>query len=136
MKEFEDPQAQLEDRQYNVQKKKDNHWYTKHYTENYHPPPPLPDFFTGNKNQIFIFWAYKKIALACITVEMKPYTSCFVTVSFIRPVLLVDETGVAWKSHRPVTSHWQTLSHRFKKKITPNKTTLSIIIKCGGILLF
>ena len=31
MQEFEDPQAQLEDRQYNVQKKKDNHWYTKHY---------------------------------------------------------------------------------------------------------
>ena len=23
---------------------------------------------------------------------MKPYTSCFVTVSFIRPVLLVEET--------------------------------------------
>jgi len=56
MQEFEDPQAQLEDRQYNVQKKKDNHWYTKHYTENY-PHPPLPDFFTGNKNQIYIFWA-------------------------------------------------------------------------------
>jgi hypothetical protein len=55
MQEFEDPQvgqAQLEDRQYNVQEKKDNHWYTKHYTENYHPsPPPLPDFFLGhNKN--------------------------------------------------------------------------------------
>jgi hypothetical protein len=29
MQEFEDPQAQLEDRKYNVQKKKDNHWYTK-----------------------------------------------------------------------------------------------------------
>jgi len=26
-------------------------------------------------------------------------------------VLLVEETGVAGKTHRPVASHWQTLSH-------------------------
>jgi len=28
-----------------------------------------------------------------------------------RSVLLVEETGVPWENHRPVTSHWQTLSH-------------------------
>ena len=27
------------------------------------------------------------------------------------PVLLVDETGVPGENHRPVASHWQTLSH-------------------------
>jgi hypothetical protein len=27
-----------------------------------------------------------------------------------RSVLLVDETGVPGENHRPVTSHWQTLS--------------------------
>jgi hypothetical protein len=27
-------------------------------------------------------------------------------------VLLVEETGVPRENHRPVTSHWQTLSHR------------------------
>jgi hypothetical protein len=26
-------------------------------------------------------------------------------------VLLVEETGVPWENHRPVASHWQTLSH-------------------------
>ena len=28
-----------------------------------------------------------------------------------RPVLLVEETGVPGENHRPVASHWQTLSH-------------------------
>jgi hypothetical protein len=28
-----------------------------------------------------------------------------------RSVLLVEETGVPGENHRPVTSHWQTLSH-------------------------
>jgi len=26
-------------------------------------------------------------------------------------VLLVEETGIHGENHRPVTSHWQTLSH-------------------------
>jgi hypothetical protein len=29
-----------------------------------------------------------------------------------RPVLLVEETGVPGENHRPVASHWQTLSHK------------------------
>jgi hypothetical protein len=28
-----------------------------------------------------------------------------------RSVLLVEETGVHWENHRPVASHWETLSH-------------------------
>ena len=27
-------------------------------------------------------------------------------------VLLVEETRVPWKNHQPVTSHWQTWSHK------------------------
>jgi hypothetical protein len=26
-------------------------------------------------------------------------------------VLLVEETGIHWENHWPVTSHWQTLPH-------------------------
>jgi hypothetical protein len=40
------------------------------------------------KMQLYLFEGLR------ITVEMKSYTSCIVTVSFIRLVLLVDETGV------------------------------------------
>jgi hypothetical protein len=28
-----------------------------------------------------------------------------------RSVLLMEETGGPWENHRPVASHWQTLSH-------------------------
>jgi hypothetical protein len=30
-----------------------------------------------------------------------------------RSVLMAEETGVAGENYRPVTSHWQTLSHNF-----------------------
>ena len=30
-----------------------------------------------------------------------------------RSVLLVEETGVSGENHRPVASHWQTVSHNF-----------------------
>jgi hypothetical protein len=29
----------------------------------------------------------------------------------LRPVLLVEETGVPGENHRPAASHWQTWSH-------------------------
>jgi hypothetical protein len=37
----------------------------------------------------------------------------FNNISFIpwQSVLLVEETGVPGENHRPVASHWQTLSH-------------------------
>ena len=34
-----------------------------------------------------------------------------ISVIFWRSVLLVEETGVPGENHRPVTSHWQTLSY-------------------------
>ena len=34
-----------------------------------------------------------------------------VSVMLGRSVLLVEEAGVPGENHRPVTSHWQTLSH-------------------------
>jgi len=34
-----------------------------------------------------------------------------ISVMLWRSVLLVEETGVSRENHRPVASHWQTLSH-------------------------
>jgi len=41
------------------------------------------------------------------------FNATFNTISDIswRSVLLVEETGVPGEYHRPVASHWQTLSH-------------------------
>jgi len=41
------------------------------------------------------------------------FNSTFNNISVIlwRSVLLVDETGVPGENHRPVASHWQTISH-------------------------
>jgi len=43
------------------------------------------------------------------------FNATFNTTSAIswRSVLLVEETGVLGENHRPVASHWQTLSHNF-----------------------
>jgi hypothetical protein len=34
-----------------------------------------------------------------------------ISVILWRSVLLVEETGIPRENHRPVSSHWQTLSH-------------------------
>jgi hypothetical protein len=41
------------------------------------------------------------------------FNATFNNISVIswRSVLLVEETGVPVENHRPVASHWQTLSH-------------------------
>jgi hypothetical protein len=41
------------------------------------------------------------------------FNATFNNISVIswRSVLLVEETGVPRENHRPVASHWQTLSH-------------------------
>jgi hypothetical protein len=41
------------------------------------------------------------------------FNATFNNISVIswRSVLLVEETGVPGENHRPVGSHWQTLSH-------------------------
>jgi hypothetical protein len=38
-----------------------------------------------------------------------------------RSFLLVKETGVPGKKHRPVASHWQTLSHRVESSTPRHK---------------
>jgi hypothetical protein len=41
------------------------------------------------------------------------FNATFNNISVIswRSVLLVEETGLSGENHRPVASHWQTLSH-------------------------
>ena len=47
------------------------------------------------------------------------FNTTFNNISFIswRSVFLVEETGLTGEHHRPVTSHWQTLSHTVVYKV-------------------
>jgi len=47
-----------------------------------------------------------------------------------RSVLLVEETGVPGENHRPVASHWQTLSHNvfFNENIISDITQNSLYV--------
>jgi hypothetical protein len=46
-------------------------------------------------------------------VRVMAFNATFINISVIswRSVLLVQDTGVPGENHRPVASHWQTLSH-------------------------
>ena len=45
-------------------------------------------------------------------VGVKVFNTTFNNISVISyPVLFIEETGVPGETHRPVASHWQTLSH-------------------------
>ena len=57
-------------------------------------------FIEYSSDQMFYGW----FGLWCST----PFSTIFQS---YRSVLLVKETGVPWENHRPVASHWQTLSH-------------------------
>jgi hypothetical protein len=48
-----------------------------------------------------------------VRVRVNVFNDTFNNFSVIswRTVLLVEEIGVPWENHRPVASHWQTLSH-------------------------
>jgi len=48
-------------------------------------------------------------AFVCLMV----FNATFNNISVIswRSVLFVEETGYPWENHRPMASHWQTLSH-------------------------
>jgi len=48
-----------------------------------------------------------------VRVSAMVFNTTFNNISAIswRSVLLVEETGVPGENHRPVSSHWQTLSH-------------------------
>jgi hypothetical protein len=49
----------------------------------------------------------------CEGVKVMVFNATFNNISVIlcQSVLLVEETGVPKENHRPVISHWQTLSH-------------------------
>jgi hypothetical protein len=51
--------------------------------------------------------------VTCNGVRVMVFNATFNNISVISwwSVLLVEETGVFWENHRPVASHWQTLSH-------------------------
>jgi hypothetical protein len=51
--------------------------------------------------------------LVCLFVCVMVFNAIFNNISVIswRSVLLVEETGGPGENHRPVASHWQTLSH-------------------------
>ena len=53
------------------------------------------------------------ICLSGWLVGFMVFNATFNNISFIlwQSVLLVEETGVSGENHRPVASHWQTLSH-------------------------
>jgi hypothetical protein len=48
-----------------------------------------------------------------VRVRVNVFNDTFNNFSVIswRTVLLVEEIAVPWENHRPVASHWQTLSH-------------------------
>jgi len=52
-------------------------------------------------------------AIHCLFDCLMVFNAIFNNISVIswRSVLLVEETGGPGENHRPVTSHWQTLSH-------------------------
>jgi len=55
-----------------------------------------------------------------------------ISVIWWRSVLLVEETGVPGENHRPVASHWQSLSHNIEYT-SPGRDSNSQH-KCSAIL--
>ena len=60
---------------------------------------------------------------------LKPLSTIFQLYCGSRLVLLVEETGVPWENHRPVASHWQSLSHNFVSSTLPHKLLLCVSLK-------
>ena len=60
------------------------------------------------------------------------FNATFNNISVIswRSVLLVEETGVPGENHRPVASHWQTLSHNVVSS-TPRLSDIQTHIVIG-----
>jgi hypothetical protein len=55
----------------------------------------------------------ERLELVCFFVCLMMFNATFNNISVIswRSVLLVEETGGSGENHRPVASHWQTISH-------------------------
>jgi hypothetical protein len=82
------------------------------------------------------FWQKFRISHQCymyrdykgVRVRVMMFNATFNNISVIswRRVLLVEETGVPREIHRPVASHWQTLSHNVISS-TPCQEQLVVI---------
>ena len=55
------------------------------------------------------------LLLSYISIKVMVFITTFNNISVIswRSVLLMEETGPPGENHRPVASHWQTLSYNF-----------------------
>jgi hypothetical protein len=64
-------------------------------------------------NRFCPFYCYWQRRDTCLVVCLMVFNATFNNISVIswRSVLLVEETGGPEENHRPVASHWQTLSH-------------------------
>jgi hypothetical protein len=62
---------------------------------------------------VMLHWSWYRMAHCHVALVVVPYDAGFNNISVIswRSVLLVEETGLSGENHRPVASHWQTLSH-------------------------
>jgi hypothetical protein len=49
------------------------------------------------------------LVFVCLMVRNATFNN--IPVMLLRSILLVEETGGPGENHRPVASHWQTLSH-------------------------
>ena len=59
--------------------------------------------------QAILLITLKRGGLVCLMVFNTNFN--YISVISWRSVLLVEETGGPGENHRPVASHWQTLSH-------------------------
>ena len=102
---------------------KDKQWSTEYCAEN-------PSFFSNTNptktetlHVITLYWntahnndprvALSRESVLWLRVEVMVSNATFNNISFISwwSVLLVEETGIPGKNHRPAASHWQALSH-------------------------
>ena len=58
-----------------------------------------------------IYWQFVNFASFYVCLMVFNATFNNTSLVFCRSVLLVEETGGPRENHRPVASHWQTLSH-------------------------
>ena len=68
-------------------------------------------FQRGARCKLKVFLSENNIYIYMVRVMVFNTTYHNISVILWRSVLLVEETGVPGENHRPVVSHWQTLSH-------------------------
>jgi hypothetical protein len=74
----------------------------------------------SDKNALTMWWSLWVIFVVMVMV----FNATFNNISVLswRSVLLVKETRVPGKNHRPVASHWQTVSHNIVPRLSGVRT--------------